>query len=141
MPNKQFTSKFLIDKTKDFLGSDKSYRETVRRQGKSLVYDDRQKHPLAQRAAALAHSTPWRWLCWLASLTQTRRAASQLICQKNPHYDGHQKVIPIEPQKYRSDQRCLALQEAAHMLLIEAVFEQQLQRKIFTQFATSCGWR
>jgi len=141
LPHKQFTSDILIDKTKDFLGSDKSYRETVRHQGKDLVYDDRQDHPLANRPAALAHSTPWRWLCWLASLTLTRRAASQLICQKDPDDDGHKRVIPIEPQKYRSQQRCQSLQEAARMLLIEADFQRHFQKKIFPTFATSMGWR
>jgi len=59
---KQFVSETVLDKTKDFLGSDKSYRKTVRPGHRSLVYDDRQDHPLAERGAALAPSVSvQRW--------------------------------------------------------------------------------
>ena len=65
MRYKQFVSETVLEKTKDFLGTDKSYRKTVRHQHRSLVYDDRQAHPLAERGAAMAHSSVWRWLSWL----------------------------------------------------------------------------
>jgi hypothetical protein len=52
---KQFVSQTVLDKAKDFLGTQQSYRKTVRPQQRSLVYDDRQDHPLAKRGAALAN--------------------------------------------------------------------------------------
>ena len=82
---KQFVSPTVLERAKDFLGSRKSYRQGVREQQRSLVYDDRQEHPLAARGAALAHSTLWRWLSWLGGRTRTMQRASQLICQQDPH--------------------------------------------------------
>ena len=79
MRYKQFVSETVLEKTKDFLGTDKSYRKTVRHQHRSLVYDDRQDNPMAQKGAALSHSSVWHWLSWLGRLTRTLQAANQLI--------------------------------------------------------------
>ncbi len=131
----------MLDRAKDFLGSPKSYRQAVREQQRSLVYDDRQEHPLAARGAALAHSTLWRWLSWLGQLTRTMQQASQLICQKDPHSTLHSQVIPIDPKKHHSEQRRVSLEQAARMLLVEATFQEHFGKKIFPRFATGCGWR
>jgi len=131
----------LLEPAKDFLGSQKSYRQAVREQQRSFVYDDRQEHPLAARGAALAHSTLWRWLSWLGSLTQTMQQASRLICQKDPHSKLHKQVIAIDPRKHRSEPRRVTLEQAARMLLVEAAFREHFGKKIFPRFATGCGWR
>lgn len=138
---KQFVSSTLLDRAKDFLGSPKSYRQAVREQQRSFVYDDRQEHPLATQGAALAHSTLWRWLAWLGQLTRTMQQASQLICQKDPHSTLHSQVIPVDPRKYRSEPRRMSLEQAARMLLVEAAFHEHFGKKIFPRFATGCGWR
>jgi hypothetical protein len=138
---KQFVSPTLLDRTKDFLGSQKSYRQAVREQQRFLVYDDRQEHPLAARGAALAHSTLWRWLSWLGGLTRTVQRASQLICQQDPHSTWHSQVIAIDPRKHRSEPRRVTLEQAARLLLIEAAFREDFGKKIFPRFATGCGWR
>lgn len=131
----------MLDRAKDFLGSPKSYRQAVREQQRSLVYDDRQEHPLAARGAALAHSTLWRWLSWLGDLPVTLQRANQLICQKDSHSTLHSQVIPVDPRKYRSEPRRVSLEQAARMLLVEATFQEHLGKKIFPRFATGCGWR
>lgn len=141
MPHKQFTVADLRHQTQDFLRTAKSYRQTVRHQGKDISYDDRIQHPLAQRGAALAQSTIWRWLSWLASLTKTRRQARRLICQKDPSYRRHRDPIPIDPKKYRSDPRRLALQDAAQMLRVEEDFREKFETEIFPTFATGTAWR
>jgi hypothetical protein len=141
---KQFVSETVLDKGKEFLGTDKSYRKAVRLQQRSLVYDDRQDHPLAKRGAAMAPSSVWRWLSWLGGLTRTRQKACQLISQKDPNSTLHREVIPIDPRKYRGEQGCprhRVLQRAGRMVLVEAVFHQQLGKRIFPLFATGCGWR
>lgn len=144
MRYKQFVSETLLEKAKVFLGTEKSYRKSVRDGPRFLVYDDRQDHPLARRGAALAHSTVWHWLSWLGGLTQTRQTASQLISQKDPHSTLHREPVLIDPKKYRGEEGCprhQLLQRAARMLLVEAVFDLQLKKRIFPRFATSCGWR
>lgn len=139
--HKQFVSATLLERTKDFLGSPKSYRQAVRKQQRFLVYDDRQEHPLAAQGAALAHSTPWRWLSWLGQLTTTMQQASRLICQKATHSTLHSQVIFIDPRKYRREERRVSLEQAARMLLVEATFHEHFGKKIFPRFATGCGWR
>lgn len=144
MRYKQFVSETVLDKAKDFLGTDKSYRKTVRWRQRSLVYDDRQNHPLAERGAALAHSSVWRWLSWLGGLTRTCQQACQLISQKDPHSTLHREVIPIDPRKYCGEEGCPRhqhLQRAGRMVLVEAVFQRQFDKRIFPRFATGCGWR
>lgn len=138
---KQFTSSTLLERAKDFLGGPKSYRQAVREQRRSFVYDDRQEHPLAARGAALAHSSLWRWLSWLSGLTRTMQAASQLICRKDPRSTLHRQVISIDPRKYRSEERRVGLEQAARMLLVEATFHEHFGKTIFPRFATGCGWR
>lgn len=144
MRDKQFVSETVLDKAKDFVGTEKSYRQTVRPQQRSLVYDDRQDNPLAERGTALAHSSVWRWLSWLGGLTRTCQKACQLISQKDPQSTLHREVIPIDPRKYRGEEGCprhQLLQRAGRMLLVEAVFQRQLGKRIFPLFATGCGWR
>lgn len=141
MPRKQFVKTTLLERTKDFLGGQKSYRQAVRQQQRSLVYDDRQEHSLAAKGAALAHSTLWRWLSWLGQLTRTMQQASQLIGQKDPLSTLHRQVIRIDPGKYRSPQRRMSLEQAACMLLVEAAFREHFGKQIFPRFATACGWR
>lgn len=141
MRHKQFVSATFLERAKDFLGSQKSYRQAVRRQQRALVYDDRREHPLAARGAALAPSTLWRWLSWLGGLTGTMQRASRLICQQDPHSRLHSQVIAIDPRKHRSDQRRVSLEQAARLLLVEASFHEHFGKKIFPRFATGCGWR
>ena len=134
----------MLDKSKDFVGSEKSYRHVVRRQGKFLVYDDRQENSLAERGAALAPSSVWRWLSWLGGLTRTCQKASQLISQQDPRSTLHREVIPIDPRKYCGEDGCprhQLLERAGRLLLVEAVFQRQFAKRIFPLFATGCGWR
>jgi len=131
----------LLDKARDFLGSEKSYRKAVKHQQKFLVYDDRQENPWAPRGAALAPSTLWRWLSWLGSLSRTMQSASQLISQRSPGHTLHRQMISIDPRKYCSAARCKTLEQAGGLLLVEAVFEQRMKNRIFPRFATGCGWR
>jgi hypothetical protein len=138
---KQFVSPTLLERARDFLGTEKSYRKAVKREQKSLVYDDRQEHPLAQRGAALAASTLWRWLSWLGNLTKTRQSAMQLISQRFPGHVLHREMIPIDSRKYRSEARGQTLQRAAELLLVEGLFRQRMTKPIFPQFATGCSWR
>ena len=123
------------------MGSPKSYRQAVREQQRSFVYDDRQEHPLASRGAALAHSTLWRWLSWLGDLTQTVQRASHLICEEDPRDTLHKQVIAIDPRKHRSEQRRMTLERAARMLLVEGAFHEHFGKKIFPRFATAWGWQ
>lgn len=130
-----------MERARNFLGNDQSYRMAVKQRGRPLVYDDGQKHPLAGRAAALAKSTLWRWLSWLGGLQRTLERAMQLISQKSPRHTLHRQVVLVDPRKYRSEARGETLRNAGRLLLVQAAFEQQTGEKMFPKFATGCGWR
>ena len=91
LPYKRFVTDVICDRSKTFLGSDQSYRQTVRRHGREIVYDDRQDEALARQAAALAHSTVWRWLTWLGDALQETLAHGATV---DPRTDLRQRPAP-----------------------------------------------
>ena len=95
LPHKRFVIAVVCDRSQTFLGSDQSYRNSVREQGRELVYDDRQAGALAERGAALSHSTLWRWLSWLGDgLQGTFRKAWRLIYEQQFPEPEKKRQIP-----------------------------------------------
>ena len=142
LPHKRFVSEVVRDKSKQFLEPGCSYRDTVRCEGQSLVYDDRQQEPLAERGAALAHSTVWRWLSWLGDgLTTTLQAARQLFRDGAPSHTLHRESWAVSPYKYRSDARGQTLRRALELTVVAKLFPQLFGKAIFPDFATGHGWR
>jgi len=137
LPYKRFVTTVVCDRSATFLGSDQSYRLAVRLQGREIVYDDRQDEDLARQAAALAHSTVWRWLSWLGDELQNAfRTLRQLIRGRTPDSTLHREMWGVSPYKYRSEVRRLTLQRAVEGLVIAKVFERLFGKAIFPRFAT-----
>ena len=142
LPYKRFVTDVVCDRSGIFLGSDQSYRETVRVQGRAMVYDDRQDEEWARQGAALAHSTVWRWLSWLGDeLPDTWRAVRQLIRARTSDSVLHREGWGVSPYKYRSESRRLTLQRAVEGLVLAAVFQRLFGKAIFPRFATVTGRR
>lgn len=142
LPHKRFVTEVVCDRSQTFLGTDQSYRATVRPQGRALVYDDRQEEALGRRAAALSHSTVWRWLSWLGDgLPGTLREARRLIRAREPGSALHRERWVVSPAKHRSDSRRQTLQRAFEGLVVRRVFQDLFGKAIFPHFATGCGWR
>ena len=132
----------VCDRSGSFLGSDQSYRETVRQQGRAMVYDDRQDEDLARQGAALAHSTVWRWLSWLGEqLPEAWHRVRQLIRARTSDSALHWECWGVSPYKYRSESRRLTLQRALEGLVLVEVFRQLFGKAIFPRFATVAGRR
>lgn len=141
LPHKRFVSPQIREKAQAFLGSELSYRGSVRQEGKPLVYDDRQDHPLARRGAALAPSTVWRWLSWLGDgLPRTLQAARQLIAERDRGSALHRETWPVSPCKHRSESRRQTLQRAGEALVLAEIFSRLFGKAIFPDFATGYGW-
>jgi hypothetical protein len=137
LPYKRFVTDVICERCRTFLGSDQSYRLAVRLQGREVVYDDRQDEELARRAAALAHSSLWRWLSWLGDQLQDAfRAVRQLIRSRTPESILHREMWVVSPYKYRCEVRRLTLQRAVEGLVIARVFERLFGKAIFPRFAT-----
>lgn len=142
LPHKRFVSEVVCDRSQAFLGSDQSYRASVRSTGRELVYDGPPDNPLVRRAAALAPSTVWRWLSWLGDgLHETFRRARRLIYRREPRSTLHRQDWSVSSAKYRSDRRRQTLQRALQRLVIRKVFQDLLGKAIFPNFATAAGWR
>jgi hypothetical protein len=141
LPHKRFVTAVVRDRSQAFLGTNQSYRATVRVDGRALVYDDRQGEALAQHGAALSHSTVWRWLSWLGDgLQGTFREARRLIRAREPRSTLHRQSWGISPAKYRSDRRRQTLQRALQGLVVTTVFQELFGKAIFPNLATGCGW-
>jgi hypothetical protein len=137
LPYKRFVTDVICDCSKTFLGSDQSYRQTVRWHGREIVYDDRHDEALARQAAALAHSTVWRWLSWLGdSLRETWRTVRQLIRARTSDSVLHREGWHVSPYKYRSEPRRQTLQRGVEGWVVAQVFRRLFGKAVFPRFAT-----
>ncbi len=142
LPHKRFVSEVVCDRSQAYLGSDQSYRDSVRPEGRALVYDDRQDEALARAGAALSHSTVWHWLSWLGDgLQGTFQKARRLIYRRDPRSTLHRQDWSVSPAKYRSDERRQTLERALQRLVIRTIFQDLFGKAIFPNFATAAGWR
>jgi len=142
LPHKRFVTAVVQDRSQAFLGTDQSYRASVRFNGRELVYDDRQDEALAREGAALSHSTVWRWLSWLGDgLQATWREARRLIRSREPRSTLHRQPWGVSPAKYRSPARRQTLERALQGLVVRQVFQELFGKAIFPNLATGCRWR
>jgi len=136
LPRKRFTKQPVLEKAREYLGTDRSYRNTVEDQGMSIVYDDRAR-PNEEGPVGLAPSTVWRWLSWLGGLPGTLRAAWGLIRQKEPNSTLHRQPWAVPPTKYRSQQRHDVLVLAMQLLAADRVCDGIFGAGIFPRYAIS----
>ena len=142
LPHKRFVTEVVLDQSQAFLGTDQSYRASVRPNGRELVYDDRQDEALARAGAALSHSTVWRWLSWLGDgLQRTFREARRLIRAREPRSPLHRQDWRVSSAKYRSEPRRQTLERALQGLVVTEVFRELFGKAIFPNFATGWNWR
>lgn len=138
LPFKRFVSQVVCERSQTFLGTEQSYRDSVRLQGRAVVYDDRQDEKLGRAAAALAHSTVWRWLSWWGDqLHDVFQELRQLIRARTPSSSLHRESWSVSPYKYRSEARRLTLQRAVEGLVVAKVFKRLFGKAIFPRFATA----
>lgn len=137
MPRKRFVVPAVLTAAKEYLGTDATYREVVRHDGRPVQYVGLPKDPLP----AVAPSTVWHWLSWLGNLPRTLRAACDLIQQKEPGSTLHREPCRVPATKYRSEQRRQTLQRAMRLVVVDAFFAKSFGRRIFPCFATAHGFR
>lgn len=142
LPQKRFVKQEVLQRAKDYLGTELSYRSAVQHRSRVIQYDQAtaatmDKDPLP----AVQASTLWHWLSWLSELPNTLAAASALIRQKDPGCTLHREPWAVAPHKYRSQQRQHQLQQAMRLLTTAGFFERLFGREIFPCFATAHRWR
>ena len=82
----------VLEKAGEYLGTENSYRKTVKDQGMPIMYDNR-KPAKGWQPVGLAPSTVWRWLSWLGGMPGTLRGAWELIRQKEPDSTLHRQTM------------------------------------------------
>lgn len=140
LPRKRFVKQPVLEKASEYLGTDHSYRKTVKHDGMPIMYDDRTEAGL-EKASGLAPSTVWRWLSWLGRMPGTLRTAWGLIREKEPNSTLHRQPWVVASSKYRSLKRQHSLQQAMQLLATDRVCENLFGEGIFPRYATSQDWR
>jgi len=112
-----------------------SYREVVAPQGEAVGYAEGQDGGIDERQ--LSHTTLWYWLSWLGGLGTLADRAANLLRQKDPGFELHRAVAPIEPTKYRSTKRRDTLEQTASLLRTGAQFMRHFSRRIFPTLSNS----
>jgi hypothetical protein len=139
LPQKRFVQEPVLEKSREYLGTEHSYRKTAEDQGMPIMYDDR-KPAEKRQPVGLAPSTVWRWLSWLGGMPDTLRAAWDLIRQKEPNSTLHRQPWAVSPAKYRTGQRQETLVAAMQVLAVDRICGRIFGQGIFPRNATSRGF-
>ena len=129
----------VLEKAGEYLGTEHSYRKTVKDKGMPIMYDDR-KPAKGRQPVGLAPSTVWRWLSWLGGMPGTLRVAWELIRQKEPDSTLHRQPWAVSPRKYRSERRRDTLIGAMQVLALDRACGALFGAGIFPRYATSRGF-
>ena len=129
----------MLEKAGEYLGTDRTYRQTVMHKGMSIVYDDRTAKG-KWRPVGLAPSTVWRWLSWLGGMPGTLRAVMGLIREKDPNAALHRELWVVPAGKYRSQERQDTLQRAMQLLAADRVCAKLFGKGIFPRYGIARGW-
>jgi hypothetical protein len=142
LPHKRYTQPQVFQKAEEHLDrQDARYADAAGEQGRPLFYDQASNAHNKDPAPALAASTLWRWLAWMANLPTLVREASALIRQKDADSQVHRSTWMAPPKKFRSPPRQQALQNARQLLFVRQQFDRLFGEEKFPHFAIACSWR
>lgn len=137
LPRKRYVLEDVLNTSRRYVEEEAlSYRKAVKIRGMPVFHASDDPDDLR----VFSHSTPYRWLGFLATLVTTTREALRLVRQKSPSSGVFRKIQPIAPWKYRSDSRRTVLQDARRLLVAEAEYRVLFGVSIFPRFATVCAW-
>jgi hypothetical protein len=138
LPHKRYTTASVLDRARRFFrGCGVAYRKATWVDRQRIVYAPRNgREDLRQ----LSHVTLWRWLGWLGEMTGLLASVSKLIRDKDPAADLFRRLYPVDPRRYRSEQRRQTLHNAARLLEAAEGFERLFGVRVFPDFATGTGF-
>ena len=139
LPYKRYTTPSILDRAKRFFqGRGTSYRRAMWVDRQRIVYAP---HDGEEDLRQLSHTTLWRWVGWLGGASDLLAAGLKLIRDKDPGADLFRRLYPIDPRRYRSEERRQVLQDAARLLDVAGEFERLFDTSFFPDFATGPGFR
>jgi hypothetical protein len=135
LPRRRFVHPPISAKASDYVGTEQSYRQSVKAEGMPIMYDDR--NAVGRKVPqGLAPSTVWRWLTWMGGMPGTLRAAWDLIRQKEPNSTLHRQPWAVPAAKYRSPKRRETLMVAMQVLAVDRICGRIFGKGIFPRYAT-----
>ncbi len=124
IPHKRYVNENIMSLSRQYVEDDRStYRNVVRYRGLAIGYEI-DKDKIDERL--FVGTTLWRWLGFIGSLENTLRDALDLIRQKSPTSEIFREAPPLNPRKYRSEERRKLLQRCMELFNVENEFKNVL---------------
>ena len=111
MPYKRFTTDSIIKLNENYINTgETSYRKIAHPHESHYAYDSLVKF------CELSHSTLWNWMQTIADSIDIAKRAVNILIKKNYSCTIHRDVLPINPKKFRCEQRKGLLIKAEEVL-------------------------
>ena len=142
-PRRRYVTATILDRAGRYLHEDAAtYRDVVATEGGRPTFYGAPAEMAAAGAEpaiddrALAPSTVWRWMAWLAALERWVGAAKRLIREASSR--PFHRAWAVAPRKARTPDRKRLLDRAGELVHVEALFRAVFPRSsIFTGLATA----
>lgn len=138
LPFKRYVLPFLRERVSAYATDEAlTYAKGVEEEGISICHED------TDEGRKLWPSTLWRWVRTLGGFPETVRRALDLIHQKDPSTDIVRRLSGgrFRAEKFRSEARGRVLQCCRELLLVEPVYAESFDVRIFPDLATGVGWK
>jgi hypothetical protein len=138
LPFKRYPLPFIRERVAAYATDEaRTYAKGVEEEGMSICHED------PDEGGKLWPSTLWRWVSTLGGFPETVRRGLDLIKQK----DSSSALFrclggrPFRGEKFRSQARKGVLQRCRELLLVEPVYAESFNVRIFPDLATGVGWK
>lgn len=146
LPYKRYLRDTILEKSTKYVEGDLpeekdqiSYRSLTKENKMAIAYDVTEDGHIDDRQ--LSHTTIHRWLSTLSCLPNTLKRAKQLIKQKSSTSTIFRKILPVSPNKYRSDDRKKVLQNCRILLQVDQEYRKIFGPSVFPHLGTVCMWK
>lgn len=138
LPHKRYATFDITDRCRQVLEHNKSLRKAVAGTDGRPIFKHEPSGPGdADPPAALSHSTLWRWLTFLGTMTITLQCAMDVYLQANPNSSVQRFEGNVDPRRARSEERQQTLSIARRLLNLERLWSRQfLTAPFFTRMGT-----
>ena len=134
IPFKRYTKDTILELSKKYVQEeDSTYESVVQNDNGTIIYDS--KINRSKYESRLRGTTVWWWLSYIGSMHQLISKAFSLIIKKDPSSKVFRENQPVNPKKYRSNERKNLLQQCIGFLNAEEEFRRLFSNSIFPHFA------
>jgi hypothetical protein len=133
LPYKRYATPLFLHLGELYLAENHlSLRKATTPNGMAVCYTEREVDN-----RCLSHTTLWRWLTFLGTMTVTLQTGIDLYLRQFPNSSMHRFEAAVAPHKYRSEARSQILRQARHLLYLNNCWQKVFAgEKFFPRFAT-----